>query len=241
MNPVEPRHQQLFSGGCMKRFALFAVVALVFGLVGATPSIAGSLIVNGNFNSFTGASAPGPDGWGLFSNGQVTGWTTTNPGGLIEIDSAGPIGPGTNPFGTYSMEVNANVPETVSQTITGLVAGQQYTLTWEYGGRPGSGGEEAMNVLLGGNLIATDSSGIVSTLTWTGNTYTFIAGPGGTETLSFVGLDESGNGSYGNEVTDISLTATPEPSTWLLLLSGFGLLGYAVRKQQRGLLLCRTV
>lgn len=219
----------------MKRFALFAVVALAFGLMGATPSNAGTLIVNGNFNNFTDASAPGAGGWGLYSNGQVTGWTTTNQAGLIEIDSAGPIGPGTNPFGTYSMEVNANVPETVQQTITGLVDGQQYTLTWEYGGRPGSGGEESMNVLLGGNQIATDSSGIVSVLTWTGNSYTFVAGPGGTETLSFVGLPESGSGSYGNEVTDVTLNATPEPSTWLLLLSGLCLLGYAVRRQQRGL------
>jgi len=117
--------------------------------------------------------------------------------------------------------VNAYNPETVSQTITGLVDGQQYTLTWEYGGRPGAGGEESMNVLLGGNQIATDSSGIVSQLTWSGNSYTFVAGPGGTETLSFVGLapGPGGNTSYGNEVTDVALVATPEPSTWLLLFS----------------------
>jgi len=89
----------------------------------------------------------------------------------------------------------------VSQTITGLVDGQQYTLTWEYGGRPGAGGEESMNVLLGGNQIATDSSGIVSQLTWSGNSYTFVAGPR-TETLSFVGLapGPGGNTSYATKL-----------------------------------------
>jgi len=227
----------------MKRFGLFAAAVLVFGLVGVTPSKADSLIVNGYFNSFTnGASAPGAGNWGLYSSGQVTDWTTTG-GNPIEIDSAGPIGPGTNPFGTYSLEVNAYDPETVSQTINNLVAGQQYTLTWEYGGRPGSGGTESMNVFLGNQPIATDSSGVVSTLTWTANSYTFVAGPGGTETLSFVGLapGPGGNPSYGNEVTDVALV-TPEPSTWLLMLSGLGLLGFfAVRRQQHGLSFPSTI
>jgi len=132
--------------------------------------------------------------------------------------------------------VNAYNPETVSQTITGLVDGQQYTLTWEYGGRPGAGGEESMSVLLGGNQIATDSSGIVSQLTWSGNSYTFVAGPGGTETLSFVGL-APGPRQYllWQRSYDVALVATPEPSTWLLLFSGLCLLGYAVRRQQHGL------
>ena len=218
----------------MKRFALLSVAALAFGLVGATPSVAGpiNLVTNGTFNT----PSPLNGGWRLYSNGQIDGWST-NPGGVIEIDTDGPIGPGTNPFSTNSLEVNAYNPETVSQTITGLVDGQQYTLTWEYGGRPGAGGEESMNVLLGGNQIATDSSGIVSQLTWSGNSYTFVAGPGGTETLSFVGLapGPGGNTSYGNEVTDVALVATPEPSTWLLLFSGLCLLGYAVRRQQHGL------
>ncbi|MGA2046059.1 MAG: PEP-CTERM sorting domain-containing protein [Terracidiphilus sp.] len=216
----------------MKRFALLSVAALVFGLVGATPSNANSLIVNGYFNSFTGASAPGAGGWGLYSNGQVTGWTTTNSAGLIEIDSAPPIGPGTNPFGTYSLEVNANVPETVSQTISGLTIGQTYLLSWAYGDRPGSGAE-SMNVLLNGAIVATDTDpGGNSALQWYENYYSFTA-TGTTETLSFAGLPDTGQPSYGNEIDGVSLVATPEPSTWLLLLSGLGFLGFAVLRQRR--------
>ena len=226
----------------MKRFGLFAVAALVFGLVGATPSYAGSvnLITNGTFNT---PSPLTPGGWGLYANGQISGWSTNDQGGQIEIDTAGAIGPGTNPFSTNSLEVNANNHETVSQTITGLVAGQQYTLTWEYGGRPGSGGTESMNVLLNGSTIATDSSGVVSQLTWTGNSYTFVAGKGETSvTLSFEGSapGPGGSDSYGNEVTDVALYATPEPATWLLLLSGLGLLGFAMWRKP-GLPLSTTI
>ena len=215
----------------MKRLSFLVAVALVFGLVGATPSIADSnLIKNGNFTGFNGASAPGPGGWGLYSNGQVNSWTTTDSGSLIEIDSAGPIGPGSNPFGTYSLEVNANKPETVSQTISGLTVGQTYVLSWEYGDRPGSGAE-SMQVYIGDHLVTTDTDkGGNSAIVWNGNAFVITA-TSTSETLSFVGMPDNGLPSYGNEVTDVSLVATPEPSTWLLLLSGLGLLGFALGRK----------
>jgi hypothetical protein len=215
----------------MKRFAIIAVTALAVGCVGATQASAtpinpSNLVVNGNFadNNLNG-------GWGLFSNGSVTGWTGSE--GDIELDTAGPIGPGANHFSVNSLEVNANTPETVSQTITGLVVGQTYELVWEYGGRPGSGGTESMVVDLDGSGIQTDSSGIVSVLTWTGESYSFVA-TGTSVTLDFAGQTPGagGNGSYGNEVTGVGLYATPEPSTWLLMLSGLGLLGFAMWRKR---------
>jgi hypothetical protein len=212
----------------MKRFGVFAVAALVFGTLGATQANADPInyVTNGNFATSPALSA---GGWGLFSNGSVAGWSGSD--GNIEIDTAGAIGPGTDPFTMDSLEVNADDPETVTQTIGGLTAGQQYTLFWEYGGRPGAGGTESMNVELNGSTVATDSSGVVSVLTWTGNSYVFVA-TGSSVTLDFAGLPESGSPSYGNEVTQVGLFATPEPSTWLLMLSGLGLLGFAVTRKR---------
>ena len=214
----------------MKRFGVFVAAALVFGFVGAIPSHAGqiNLVTNGNFTTPTPLS---PGGWGLFSNGTISGWTTNDPGGNIEIDTAGAIGPGTDPFSTNSLEVNANNPETVSQTITGLVVGQSYTVNYDYGDRPGSG-PESMTVSVGGAPLGTNTDpGGNSSLQWHGDSYLFVA-TGTTETLSFTGLPDTGLASYGNEVTNVSLYATPEPSTWLLMLSGLGLLGFAVARKR---------
>jgi hypothetical protein len=213
----------------MKHFALPVVAVAVFGLVGAVPSFADTKvnqIVNGDFNT-TPALAAG--GWGDFANGTVAGWTGS--AGIIEVDTPGPIGPGTNPFSSQSLEVNANGPETVSQTITGLTVGQTYVLSFAYGDRPGSG-DESMNVLLDGALITTEVDDLNnSSLMWNVDSYGIVA-TSTSETLSFVGLADSGQPSWGNEVTDVALVASPEPSTWLLMLSGIGLLGFAAWRQR---------
>jgi len=210
----------------MKRYALPVVALAVFGMVGAAPSFADTKtnqIVNGDFNT-TPALAAG--NWGDFSNGMVAGWTGS--AGLIEIDTAGAIGPGINQFSSQSLEVNANSPETVSQTITGLTVGETYVLSFAYGDRPGSG-DESMNVLLDGALITTENNNFyvnTPTLVWHDGGWEIVA-TSTSETLSFVGLPDSGQPSFGNEVTNVALVATPEPSTWLLMLSGIGLLGFA--------------
>lgn len=214
----------------MKRFGIFAVAALVFGFVGVTPSHANpiNLVTNGDFAT-TPSLAPGS--WGLFNNGSVSGWTGSL--GSIEIDTAGAIGPGTDPFSANSLEVNSTAPETVTQTIGGLTAGDTYEVVWQYGGRPGSGGTESMIVDLNGSTIATDSSNSVAVLTWTGNSYSFVAN-GTSVTLDFIGQTPGAGGSpsYGNEVTDVGLYVTPEPSTWLLMLSGLGFLGFAMWRKR---------
>ena len=216
----------------MKRFGVFVVAALVFGFagaarLGATPF---NYVQNGTFssNNLNG-------GWGLFSNGQVANWTTTDSAGLIELDTAAAIGPGTNPFSTNSLEVNANYPETVQQTLTGLTIGQTYFLSWEYGDRPSSGPQE-MQVWLNGVLVTTNiDSGGNSQLVWIGNGFDVTA-TNSSEVLSFVGVPAGGQPGFGNEITAISLIATPEPSTWILMLTGAGLLGF-VMWRKRGLAL----
>jgi hypothetical protein len=214
----------------MKRFGMFALTALAVALLGATQASAGpiNLVVNGDFAT---PSPLNPGGWGLYANPTIAGWSGSL--GSVEIDTAGAIGPGKNPFTTNSLEVNSTAPETVSQTIGGLNIGQTYDLVWEYGGRPGSGGTESLIVDLDGSTIATDSSGNVTVLTWTGNSYSFVA-TGNSVTLDFIGQapGAGGNGSYGNEITDVGLYATPEPSTWLLMLSGLGLLGFAIARKR---------
>jgi hypothetical protein len=227
----------------MKRSGLFVVAVLAVGLGGAAKCNADSLIVNGSFAlPNVGAS------WGMFSNGSVPGWYTTDRAGDIEIDNPVVFGGGSSAYagnqGDQSLEVNAFNPEDVYQTITGLTVGQTYVLSWAYGDRPDSGDEELQvfftptTSLTGATPVATDYdnlNGSNSMVLWTPNSV-IVTATGTTEVLSFNGVSDAGlsnNGgvSYGNEIDTVSLTATPEPSTLLLFATGLGLFLVAWRRQ----------
>jgi hypothetical protein len=140
----------------------------------------------------------------------------------------------------------------VYQTVTGLTVGQAYILSWAYGDRPDSGDEEMLvyfgssvaetspGANPGGTPVAVDYdtlNGSNSAVLWTFNSVTVTA-TSSSEVLSFVGIDypgytNNGGASYGNEIDDVSLIATPEPSTWLLLLSGLGLLGLVLARRRQ--------
>jgi hypothetical protein len=225
----------------VKRFGLFIVAVLAFGLGGAAKSNATDLIVNGSFET------PNVGGsWNTFSNGSVLGWNAidaANPKNqLIEIDySAAAVG-GPAYAGKQSLEVNANEPEDVYQTVSDLVVGQQYTLFWAYGNRPGSGSQEMQvyfgpsGTLLPADLVTTNVdpyAGTNSTLVWVPNSFVVTA-TSTTEVLSFNGVAFPGEGSpsYGNEIDAVSLVAAPEPSTLLFFVSGLGLLSFAWLRQR---------
>ncbi|MGB0062908.1 MAG: hypothetical protein WBP85_00555 [Terracidiphilus sp.] len=203
---------------------IFSALSLLLWC-GSAQIRANELIVNGNFEQ--------PDvngGYGLFTNGQVNGWNNTAGDGFIEIDASGVLG-GPAYQSTQSMEVNADTFDTDSQTVSGLVVGKTYILSWAYGDRPGSGPQE-MNVLFGGNLVTTDVdafAGSNGSLIWNLNSF-YVTATATTETLSFESIPTSGLPSYGNEIDAVSL-ATPELPTMPLLLTGLGFLGFLWRRQ----------
>jgi hypothetical protein len=51
--------------------------------------------------------------------------------------------------------------------------------------------------------------------------------------LSWIEINSSANSSLGYEGSDMTLLAVPEPATWAMMLSGFGMIGFAARRRQR--------
>ncbi len=206
----------------MKVISLRGAVAAA-GILAASSAFAGTnLIVNGDF------STPNVGGgWNEWSPGtSETGWTSVND--AIEIgNSPNNYGlPCASP-GCQNLEVNANTWGDDYQIVTGLTVGDWYTLSYLYGGRT-SGGPDALDVDFGGVHLTTDSGSVGS---WTLNTFS-VKATATSEKLEFISEVTSGNPSYGNEITAVSLS-TPEASTWAMILLGFAGLGFAGFRSRR--------
>ena len=215
----------------MRIKTMLATTALVVCGLAGQANAATNLISNGDFSS------PNTGGGWQISAGSagatLGGWTSGNRAG-VEIGASGtyglPAAPGN--AGGQNLEVNGFTFGDVYQVVN-LVAGQSYTLSLLYGGRT-SGGTQALNILAGGTILnASPLTG--STGVWTPESYQFVA-TGGAEKIEFQALVTSGSESFGNEVTNVSLSAVPEPASWALMLTGFGMIGYALRSMKRKVL-----
>jgi hypothetical protein len=189
----------------------------------ASSAFAGqNLIVNGDFS--TPSVAPG---WSEWSPGTAqTGWTSVND--AIEIGYSPIYGLPCANAACQQLEVNANTFGDNYQNVSGLKVGDKYTLSYLYGGRT-SGGPDLLDVYFGGNLLTIDSGSIG---VWTLNAFSITA-TATTEKLEFISQVTAGLPSYGNEITNVSLSA-PEPSSWVMMILGFAGLGYAGYRKAKG-------
>ncbi len=193
-----------------------AALALVTSL-GATGAQAVNLVTNGSFET-----------------GDLTGWTSTEGS--------------YNPFGTtYGSGMDGKYwhwlagyerPVTTTQTISGLTVGTKYSVTFlmasEFTAR------DAVRLTVGGDpgvVFTAPAYGGGSAFwdTWVSQRYDFIASATST-LLQFdtIGLNVTG---YDVGVDKISLEAlsgsVPEPTTWALMILGFGAVGMAARNRRR--------
>ena len=54
----------------------------------------------------------------------------------------------------------------------------------------------------------------------------------GTFTLNIQGTPGTQNGAFGGNVAFVSTSAVPEPTTWAMMLVGFGAVGYSMRRSR---------
>ena len=203
------------SQGMVHMNKLVWVLGLTSAIALAAPAQAvTNLVVNGDFSS--------PSEGGSWSQSDVLGWTNMTEPGMVEVGNSAVYGLACINSACQNLEVNANTQDLVSQDVSGLVVGKQYNLNWEYGGRAG-GGVQILDVGVGNgkSVVDTGSYGV-----WTANWLGFTA-TNTTEAIYFDSQFTTGLPSYGNEVTNVSVTAAPEASTWAMMVLGFAGLGFA--------------
>lgn len=240
------------------KFTLGAMSALALLTVGASAQ-ATNLVQNGGFETTTlsGSSEFGT----RYAGQQVANWTTGGYNFLFMPNTAdtsgaaseyGPVsmwGPhngsangftSTSPDGGNFLAADPSYAQgPIQQTITGLVAGQKYVLSFDWAGVQQHGFDgpttEGWDVSLGGEThsaapVANANHGFTG---WMHSTMTFTA-TGASETLSFMATGgPSGSQPPFSLLDGIALIAgVPEPATWGLMIMGFGLIGATARRRR---------
>jgi PEP-CTERM motif len=242
----------------MRRRLLIVAPFLLSALCAAAPALAGvELVTNGGFESNGGNGQigfnTGATDWSLpsgntgydFLFAPGTADTTGADGQYGNLTLYGPGNgvanglPATSPAGGYFLGADADFQQAaLSQTISGLVVGESYTVGFWWAGAQQTGftgpTQEKWEVSLGSQTQSTTLAVIPQAgfTGWMYQTFTFTA-TGTSEALSFLA-----NGSPGEPpfalLDGVTMTAVPEPSTWAMMLIGFGGLGFAAYRRRRG-------
>lgn len=236
----------------MKSILLVAATAIAL----ASSAQATNLVVNGSFETLT--NGPGQLGY----NTDATGWTVSNGYQFVfasgTADTTGATGqygalylwgpnnggaasnmlPASSPDGgNYLAADGAYLVQPLQQTISGLVAGNKYNVSFYWGGAQQSGyysdTTEQFEVSLGGE---SHSTAVVDNVAkgftgWQHDTFTYTA-TGTSEVLSFLAIGTPGGEPPFSVLDGVSLSAAPEPATWAMMLIGVTGLGAIARRRR---------
>jgi hypothetical protein len=154
----------------------------------------------------------------------VFDWTLAGP--ATTLGGFGTAGSGS---GTFTVTTGANGD--LITAITGNIGGNAVTLL-----APGTNGSDDLLFPIGtsftggASVVDLDTSGIAVSTTL-GNYHIFGGGsPFSKGTLSGNDIDEVGPAGFG--VGTLAVSAVPEPSTWAMMLLGFGGIGFMAYRRK---------
>ena len=214
----------------------------------ASSAFASPVITNGNFSANGGSGELG-------YNTTASGWTNAAgaynflyTSGISAVAGAngqfgnvamyGPASNYTSPDGGAFVAMDSDFGQgSLSQSVTGLVAGQKTTVTFYFAGGQQAGftgtSTDYFAVSLGGQTINTDTINVASTgfTGWEKETLTFTPTTSGAETLSFLAVGTPSSVPSFAFLDGVSVSATPEPSSLALLSTGLLSVGGLLRSR----------
>lgn len=212
---------------------LVSAAAAVAFIAAAPASAAVNLLTNGSFED---AGTAVLQGWGGYTYGAayslpLPGWTVDS--GSVDIVTNGTAwSPAYD--GAQALDINGFGPGSISQSF-GTTAGLTYRVFYAYSRNAAGAQDPALALISAGSQNVVVSSpanggfGTESNILWKTSSFDFKA-TGSTSTLSLSSTDGGPGGVF---FDGLSVTGVPEPTTWALMIGGFGMAGAMLRRQRR--------
>lgn len=205
----------------VKGLALAAIVAF-----GVSSQAKAAVFSDGFFND--PAASPSGTIFQTFNGGTMGPWAVQGSIDLIGSYWNGPS------VGGNSVDLNGNFQGGISQTFD-LAAGS-YVLGFYLSGNP-DGAPETKSIRVS---VGSSSNPAVTyfttlngnhTLNYAPHTLSFTSDGVSPITLSFLSNDA---GAYGGVIGGVTISAVPEPSTWVMMIAGFAGLGFMSYRRRTG-------
>ena len=179
-----------------------------------------------------GGSNPTAHGPGYISllpsdNTTITGWTVGGPGEGVDWLTTPTYGADT---GIHSVDLQHVYPSSISTTIPTL-AGNIYNLSFSAAAVSGytNTGDVSAGSLIN-QAFAPSFSGSFYNQTYTPYSFTFTA----TGSATLIMFQATGpNIQYGPVIDSVGVLSVPEPEEWAMMLLGFGMVGYQIKRKQK--------
>lgn len=207
----------------------------------AGPASAANLLINGDFENGPPSITPGGVGNDYY-RGTPNGWTRLND----DVDIIGPTYDQPFPIprllpaqsGSYFLDMNGQGTNgSLYQDVTGLTAGTEVQLTlwtgqWVTNSRNSFITFSLRDAANPGVALATNTVD-VGGQPWTQQMLTAFAPSSGAIRVQLEGTtDFQAGGGLDNVSLTSATVAVPEPSTWAMMIIGFGAAGSMIRRRK---------
>lgn len=209
-----------------KLLGVAAVAAFISAVSPASASV--NLLTNGSFE--TGTYVNGGSNFETLFGGSnaINGWVV-NSGSIDWINTYWGAG-----AGNFSVDMSGNGAGSISQSFNSTV-GQTYNVSFMLGGNPDGGPTvKSIDVFINGELhtFTFDTTGVSkNAMGWQTFSFNFTSNTA-IQNLTFA---SSGESPWGPAIDNVSVSAVPEASTWMMMLIGFAGIGFITYRRARKL------